>query len=133
MNSLTIPQQELGVATDIAPFYGDQPVEGVFGLGWPALAVEKVVPPIQNILPELNNPRFTVWLDKRKPSRGEDDDGMITFGDFDYVHYVPNHGIYGDVTELNASTTGKPITSLNWVNFKNECSPRLCLELRSNG
>ncbi|EYB92364.1 hypothetical protein Y032_0195g1502 [Ancylostoma ceylanicum] len=80
---LKILKQEFGVATTIADVFGYQPVDGILGLGWPDLAVEKVVPPMQNILSELDKPIFTVWLDRKvKPSAGGTG-GLITYGDFD--------------------------------------------------
>ncbi|CAJ0588949.1 unnamed protein product [Cylicocyclus nassatus] len=92
---LTIRKQEFGVATVIADVFGYQPVDGILGLGWPDLAVEKVVPPMQNILSELDKPIFTVWLDRKIiPSQGGNG-GMITYGDYDSddcaaeVNYVP--------------------------------------------
>ncbi|EPB74198.1 eukaryotic aspartyl protease [Ancylostoma ceylanicum] len=56
---LKILKQEFGVATTIADVFGYQPVDGILGLGWPDLAVEKV-----------------------KPSAGGTG-GLITYGDFD--------------------------------------------------
>ncbi|PIO53927.1 hypothetical protein TELCIR_24722, partial [Teladorsagia circumcincta] len=38
---LSIPKQEFGVATHLADVFGYQPVDGILGLGWPALAVDK--------------------------------------------------------------------------------------------
>lgn len=61
---LTYATQQFGVATTIASVFGEQPVDGILGLGWPALAVDNVVPPIQNLLPQLDLPLFTVWLDR---------------------------------------------------------------------
>ncbi len=39
-----------------------QPFDGILGLGWPAISVDHVVPPVQNLLPTLDMPLFTVWL-----------------------------------------------------------------------
>lgn len=39
---MSIPKQEFGVATQLAEVFGYQPVDGILGLGWPALAVDKV-------------------------------------------------------------------------------------------
>ncbi|CAJ0589627.1 unnamed protein product [Cylicocyclus nassatus] len=85
---LTIREQEFGVATGIAPFYGVQPMDGFFGLGWPDLAEEKVVPLMQNILDQLDKPLFTIWLERKKVSNSGSNGGMITFGDFDPEHCV---------------------------------------------
>ncbi|KAL6743828.1 hypothetical protein Aduo_016823 [Ancylostoma duodenale] len=95
---LTIPKQEFGVATQIADVFGYQPVDGILGLGWPDLAAEKVVPPMQNILSELDKPIFTVWLDRKvKPSAGGTG-GLITYGDFDLKNCAP------DVTYVQLSS-----------------------------
>ncbi|RCN32743.1 eukaryotic aspartyl protease, partial [Ancylostoma caninum] len=95
---LTIPKQEFGVATEIADVFGYQPVDGILGLGWPDLAVDQVVPPMQNILSELDKPIFTVWLDRKvKPSEGGTG-GLITYGDFDLKNCAP------DVTYVQLSS-----------------------------
>jgi len=93
---LTVAKQEFGVATSIAEVFGYQPVDGILGLGWPALAVDKVVPPMQNVLSQLDKPLFTVWL-ARKLNVPMDDQtgGLITYGALDTVNcdatvnYVP--------------------------------------------
>lgn len=93
---LTIQDQKFGVATTIAQVFGYQPVDGILGLGWPSLAVDKVVPPMQNLLPQLDQPIFTVWLDRKADHipMGESA-GLITYGALDAVNcdsnvqYVP--------------------------------------------
>lgn len=93
---LTIQDQKFGVATTIAEVFGYQPVDGILGLGWPALAVDQVVPPMQNLLPQLDAPIFTVWMDRIKDHipMGESA-GLITYGALDSVNcdstvnYVP--------------------------------------------
>jgi hypothetical protein len=80
---LTIKQQVFGLSEDIADVFGYQPVDGIMGLGWPALAVDNVVPPVQNLLPQLTQKLFTVWMDrKKKPSEGGSG-GIITYGAID--------------------------------------------------
>ncbi|KHJ86577.1 eukaryotic aspartyl protease, partial [Oesophagostomum dentatum] len=87
---ITVPKQEFGVATKIAEVFGYQPVDGILGLGWPELATEKVVPPMQNILSQLDKPIFTVWLDRKvKPSKGGSG-GLITYGDMDTENCAPD-------------------------------------------
>jgi len=92
---LTFATQKFGLATTIADVFGYQPVDGILGLGWPALAVDGVVPPIQNVLPQLDAPIFSVWL-QRKPQLAQGDiGGLITYGALDTtncdatVNYVP--------------------------------------------
>ncbi|VDM76364.1 unnamed protein product [Strongylus vulgaris] len=120
---LTIKTQEFGVATHLADVFGYQPVDGILGLGWPALAVDKhifkpkqylmlrtiflavvaqylikVTPPMQNLLPQLDQPLFTVWMDRKNfqltISNGGNA-GLITYGAIDttncqsQINYVP--------------------------------------------
>ncbi|KAK6049142.1 eukaryotic aspartyl protease, partial [Cooperia oncophora] len=92
---LSIPKQEFGVATTLADVFGYQPVDGILGLGWPALAVDKVVPPMQNLLSSLDQPLFTVWLDRKLTISQGGNAGLITYGAIDKVNcqsqinYVP--------------------------------------------
>ncbi|CAP37368.1 Protein CBR-ASP-1 [Caenorhabditis briggsae] len=92
---LTIKSQEFGVATHLAEVFGYQPVDGILGLGWPALAVDKVVPPMQNVLPQLDAPLFTVWLDRKLTISQGGSGGLITYGAVDttncdsQITYVP--------------------------------------------
>ncbi|KAK6044079.1 eukaryotic aspartyl protease [Cooperia oncophora] len=83
---LSIPKQEFGVATTLADVFGYQPVDGILGLGWPALAVDKVVPPMQNLLSSLDQPLFTVWLDRKLTISQGGNAGLITYGAIDKVN-----------------------------------------------
>lgn len=98
MGGLTVKTQELGVATSIAEVFGYQPVDGILGLGWPALSVDNVVPPMQNLLPQLSAGLFTVSLNLLpNPSSvsGSSNGGTITYGGLDTknckgsISYVP--------------------------------------------
>ncbi|WKY14013.1 hypothetical protein Q1695_004668 [Nippostrongylus brasiliensis] len=80
---LTIAKQEFGVATTLAQVFGYQPVDGILGLGWPALAVDKVTPPMQNLLSQLDQPLFTVWMDRKLKSSTGGNGGLITYGAID--------------------------------------------------
>ncbi|KAL6743815.1 hypothetical protein Aduo_016811 [Ancylostoma duodenale] len=42
---LKVEKQKFGVATAIANVFGNQPIDGIFGLGWPTLATDKVKTP----------------------------------------------------------------------------------------
>ncbi|PIO52749.1 eukaryotic aspartyl protease, partial [Teladorsagia circumcincta] len=92
---LSIPKQEFGVATHLADVFGYQPVDGILGLGWPALAVDKVVPPMQNLLSSLDAPLFTVWMDRKLTISTGGNAGLITYGAIDtkncqsQINYVP--------------------------------------------
>ncbi|GMS92465.1 hypothetical protein PENTCL1PPCAC_14640 [Pristionchus entomophagus] len=83
---LIYPTQGLGVATSIAQVFGEQPVDGILGLGWPALAEDNVVPPIQNLLDQLDQPIFTVWLDRHVKPQEDKLGGLITYGALDNVN-----------------------------------------------
>uniref|UniRef100_A0A914W0Y9 Peptidase A1 domain-containing protein n=1 Tax=Plectus sambesii TaxID=2011161 RepID=A0A914W0Y9_9BILA len=74
--------QIFGRATSLADGFGQLPLDGVLGLGWPALAVDAVQPPFQNIMPSLDAPIFTVWLDKKGLAGGAVG-GLVTYGALD--------------------------------------------------
>ncbi|KAF8375428.1 hypothetical protein PRIPAC_81857 [Pristionchus pacificus] len=80
---LVYPTQGFGVSTSIASVFGQQPMDGILGLGWPALAVDGVVPPIQNLLDQLDQPIFTVWLDRHVKPAEDKLGGLITYGGLD--------------------------------------------------
>uniref|UniRef100_A0A914CD26 Peptidase A1 domain-containing protein n=1 Tax=Acrobeloides nanus TaxID=290746 RepID=A0A914CD26_9BILA len=67
---LTYKTQEFGLTTFIQ--------FGILGLGWPGNAIDNVVPPMQNLLPQLDKPLFSVWFDRQGGSGG-----LITFGAID--------------------------------------------------
>lgn len=87
---MTVRQQTFGVSTTIADVFGYQPVDGILGLGWPSLAVDKVVPPMQNVLDQLDQPLFTVWLDRKVNIADGDNAGLITYGAVDNVNCEAN-------------------------------------------
>ncbi|KAI6214514.1 hypothetical protein M3Y94_00277300 [Aphelenchoides besseyi] len=83
---LTVTNQTLGAAEGIAQVFGYFPIDGIFGLGWPALAEDDVVPPFFNVQWQLDSRLFTVWLDRHvKPSEGQTG-GLITYGALDKVN-----------------------------------------------
>jgi hypothetical protein len=61
---LSYSTQKFGLASRIADIFGYQPIDGILGLGWPSLAVDNVIPPMQNLLSQLDKPLFTVWMAK---------------------------------------------------------------------
>ncbi|CAI2352694.1 unnamed protein product [Caenorhabditis sp. 36 PRJEB53466] len=95
MGGLTIQVQEFGLAESVASVFSEQPIDGILGLGWPELAVDKVVPPMQNLLPQLDLPLFTVYLDRHLHGIEGGNGGLITYGALDtvncaaQVNYVP--------------------------------------------
>jgi hypothetical protein len=92
---LSYATQVFGLSTSIADVFGYQPIDGIMGLGWPALAVDNVVPPMQNLLPSLTMPVFTVWLDRKTQISMGGSGGLITYGALDATNckgnwaYVP--------------------------------------------
>jgi len=88
---LEVQQQEFGVASTIAEVFGYQPVDGICGLGWPALAVDNVEPPINNIVKNLDQPGFHVFITRHTTAidNGNSDGGMITYGAYDTKNCAP--------------------------------------------
>ncbi|KAE9413081.1 hypothetical protein Angca_010226, partial [Angiostrongylus cantonensis] len=92
---MRIERQGFVTAIDIADIYGYMPLDGILGMGWPALSVGQDTTPMQNILPSLDAPLFTIWMDRKlSPSMGGND-GLITYGAIDTanchseINYVP--------------------------------------------
>ncbi|RCN33013.1 eukaryotic aspartyl protease [Ancylostoma caninum] len=81
-----IENQKFGVATAIANVFGYQPIDGVFGLGWPSLAVGNVKTPMEAILPQLDKKLFTVWLGRRTTTAYGALAGSIQYGALDTTH-----------------------------------------------
>jgi len=75
-----------GVATKLAPFFADQPMDGILGLAFQALAVDQVKPPVQTMIDEklLPQPLFTVWMTETHSNNSTG--GQITLGDYDKEH-----------------------------------------------
>ncbi|KAL6743818.1 hypothetical protein Aduo_016814 [Ancylostoma duodenale] len=81
-----IENQKFGVATAIANVFGYQPIDGVFGLGWPSLAVGNVKTPMEAILPQLDKKLFTIWLGRRTTTAYGALAGSIQYGALDTTH-----------------------------------------------
>lgn len=56
--------QPLGVMNYLNDDIGYMPMDGIFGLGWPDLSAFGVTPPVFQSLSQLDQPLFSVWLDK---------------------------------------------------------------------
>ncbi|KAH7716180.1 ASP-1 protein [Aphelenchoides avenae] len=61
---ITYASQVFGAASHIEDAIGYMPFDGILGLAWPSIADDDVVPPLQNVLPQLDQPLFTVWFDR---------------------------------------------------------------------
>jgi len=88
--SMSIMNQMFGYSTTIADVFGYQPHDGIMGLGWPDLAVDQVVPPVQNLLPQLDMPLFVAWLDLKGLVFGDSQGGLMTYGALDMDHCDAN-------------------------------------------
>uniref|UniRef100_A0A914WLI5 Peptidase A1 domain-containing protein n=1 Tax=Plectus sambesii TaxID=2011161 RepID=A0A914WLI5_9BILA len=89
--------QIFGRATYLADGFGPLPIDGTLGLGWPALAVDAVQPPFQNIMPNLDAPIFTIWLDKKGLVEGAVG-GLVTYGALDTKNCQVNTLKYAPLT-----------------------------------
>uniref|UniRef100_A0A915DRV3 Peptidase A1 domain-containing protein n=1 Tax=Ditylenchus dipsaci TaxID=166011 RepID=A0A915DRV3_9BILA len=83
--SLYFENQTFGLADSIADVLGYQPVDGVLGLAWPSIAEYKINPPVHNMLRQLDEPLFTVWIDRRRPDFMGGSGGIVTFGGKDQI------------------------------------------------
>jgi hypothetical protein len=108
-----------GVATSLAAFFADQPMDGILGLAFQELAVDQVKPPVQTMIDnkKLPNPYFTVWMTETHADN--ETGGEITIGDLDPTHcsshvdWVPlSKAMYYQVTlegvRVGASKTRGP-------------------------
>jgi len=84
---VTVTDQPFGEATSLAAFFANQPLDGICGLAFQALAVDRVIPPVYNMIQQnlLDNPWFTVWLTADGNVQGKAG-GQITLGDYDGDH-----------------------------------------------
>ncbi|KAH7706537.1 ASP-1 protein [Aphelenchoides avenae] len=75
--------QGFTLATSISDDFGCEPIDGILGLGWPAGSMTGIEPPMQRILGQLDQPIFSVYLERIvKPSLGSVG-GRITYGGLD--------------------------------------------------
>ncbi|VDN07440.1 unnamed protein product [Thelazia callipaeda] len=82
-SEFSIPSQKLGLAWKIGPVFVEKPMDGVFGLGWPSIAYNKNIPPVQNVLSQFDQPVFTVYLKSLDPGKKIFWGGAITYGGLD--------------------------------------------------
>ncbi|KAK0408933.1 hypothetical protein QR680_004247 [Steinernema hermaphroditum] len=76
-------RQTFGVANSLSYGFSTSPIDGVFGLGWPALRRINGTCPIENIADQVNTQMFTVWYKQLAPLVDGEEGGAITFGGFD--------------------------------------------------
>jgi hypothetical protein len=84
---LVVPTTTFGQATSIDSIMEQDVVDGILGLGWQALAVDNVVPPINNAIAQglLDKPLFTVFL-QEKGSMDNVPGGIFTYGGLDTMN-----------------------------------------------
>ncbi|KAI6234898.1 Peptidase A1 domain-containing protein [Aphelenchoides fujianensis] len=83
LGGISVSGQAFGMIDQIDGYFAYYPYDGVLGLGWPSIAHDQVTPAFQNMIPQLDAPLFTIWLDRHvKPSVGRPG-GVITFGAVD--------------------------------------------------
>ncbi|KAI6189570.1 Peptidase A1 domain-containing protein [Aphelenchoides bicaudatus] len=89
-STLTVPNTTFGQATNIAQVFASQPIDGILGLGFQALAANDVVPPLINAINQdlLAEPLFTVWL--AGSSSNSTEGGAFTYGSIDTEHCDSN-------------------------------------------
>jgi len=84
---LVVPKTTFGQATYIAQFFAGEPLDGILGLAFQSIAVDFVVPPLQNAINQnlLDKPLFTVWLEHEGPQDNVPG-GIYTYGAVDTEH-----------------------------------------------
>uniref|UniRef100_A0A914WVT8 Peptidase A1 domain-containing protein n=1 Tax=Plectus sambesii TaxID=2011161 RepID=A0A914WVT8_9BILA len=82
--TVCIRSQVFGQATWVAPFFAQQPIDGILGLAFTALAVNNVVPPFINAVNHsvVSEPIFTVYLMHNGPVEMPKG-GVFTYGGLD--------------------------------------------------
>jgi len=83
--TLCVAQQIFGQATSLASFFAGQPLDGICGLAWPSISVDKVPPLVQDLISgkALDMPLFTVWMTALHKQTGNSTGGLITYGAYD--------------------------------------------------
>jgi len=84
---LAIPMTTFGQANHISNDFTDDPSDGILGLAFQSLAVDDVVPPLQNAIAQglLDQPLFTVWLQHKGLTEGMNG-GVFTYGAIDTMN-----------------------------------------------
>ncbi|CAD6196795.1 unnamed protein product [Caenorhabditis auriculariae] len=88
--TLCVPSQTFGQATNLAPFFARQDIDGILGLGFTELAVNRAPPPFINAVNQglVDEPIFTVYLEhhglRRYPTGG-----VFTYGGQDEENCGP--------------------------------------------
>lgn len=89
IGDLLIPNQDFAEATEepgLAFTFGK--FDGILGLGYDTISVQKVVPPMYNAILKglLQSPQFGFYLGDTK--KNENDGGLVTFGGYDQSLFI---------------------------------------------
>jgi hypothetical protein len=105
-NQLVIPTTTFGQAKSIDSIMEQDVVDGIMGLGWQSLAVDNVVPPINNAIAQglLDQPLFTVFL-QEKGAQDNVPGGVFTYGGL-------------DTTNCGAVMAYQPLSSATYWQFR---------------
>lgn len=89
-NQLVVPGTVFGQASTIAEFFSGDPIDGILGLGFKALAEQGVNPPYQRAidLGLVEAPIFTVFLERKGEQSGVPG-GVYTYGGIDTTNCGP--------------------------------------------
>jgi len=89
---LVVPRTTVGLATGMASFFEDEPLDGILGLAFQSLATPSTsVPPLINAINQnlLDAPLFTVWLAYKGIGDNVPGGGVFTWGGLDDVNCGP--------------------------------------------
>ncbi|BDA43815.1 Cathepsin E [Coccomyxa sp. Obi] len=88
---INIQRQGFGLADQASAAFAVASCDGLFGLGFPALSKQGVLPPFINMLQEnlLDAPEFSIWLNKDL-SNGMFPAGELLFGGINHTRYSGN-------------------------------------------
>ncbi|KHJ94565.1 eukaryotic aspartyl protease [Oesophagostomum dentatum] len=103
---LVVPKTTFGLATHISSDFKNDPTDGILGLAFTSLAVDKVVPPLINAIDQnlLDQPLFTVWMEHRGKLNGAVG-GLFTYGAV-------------DTTNCGSVIAYQPLSSATYFQFK---------------
>ncbi|PIC23610.1 hypothetical protein B9Z55_017256 [Caenorhabditis nigoni] len=83
---LTLKNQDFGSAQLLPQLYVEQPIDGVIGFGFPAMAVNGTRTPLDGLMPMLDQQMFSVWMDRKIVTSRGGPGGLVTFGAMDTVN-----------------------------------------------
>ncbi|ETN79835.1 eukaryotic aspartyl protease [Necator americanus] len=85
--TLCATEQIFGQVTTMGEGFNKQAEDGMIGLGWPALALNSITPPMFNLLNqgELDQPYFVIYM-RHVGAHADIDGGQLTVGGLDTEH-----------------------------------------------